>query len=256
MDQTTADDPGRPRSIGERAGERLSRILNARQVAGASGSALIAAELRRAILDGVYVVGEKLPTERELARLYRVSRSTVRTALQRLEEGQMIVRRIGSGTFAAHRPGVDGGEIAEITSPLELIEVRMVIEPHATQLAVANATARDLERLAEALDHLERSGGDTEHFTRWDVEFHQRLAECSHNPLLAWIYHRINEVRSHAQWHAMKDKILTVERIAEYNRQHRALYEALHSRQIEGAVRTITEHLEKARRDLLGAHNG
>ena len=38
--------------------------------------------------------------------------------------------------------------------------------------------------------------------------------------------------------------------------QHRALYEALRSRQIEIAVGTITEHLEKARRDLLGADNG
>ena len=54
----------------------------------------------------------------------------------------------------------------------------------------------------------------------------------------------------------MKDKILTADRIAEYNRQHRALYDALRSRQIDGAVRIITEHLEKARSDLLGADRG
>ncbi len=134
--------------------------------------------------------------------------------------------------------------------------MRIAVEPNATRLAVAKSTARDLDQLGETLQRLEHSSEDREEFTRWDVEFHQRLAECAHNPLLAWVYRRINEVRRHAQWHAMKDKILTVERIAEYNQQHRALYEALRSRQIVGAVRTITEHLEKARRDLLGADNG
>jgi DNA-binding GntR family transcriptional regulator len=51
----------------------------------------------------------------------------------------------------------------------------------------------------------------------------------------------------------MKDTILTPNRIQQYNRQHRALYEALVSRNIDGAVRIITAHLDKARSDLLGA---
>jgi DNA-binding FadR family transcriptional regulator len=223
-----------------------------RTAAKPRGSASIAAELRRAIAEGGYAYGDKLPTERQLARLFKVSRTTVRNALELLERGHLVARRVGSGTFVSYRPVAGEGEIAEITSPLELIEVRLAVEPHATRLAVANATARDLDHLGEALVRLEGSGADTEHFTRWDVEFHQRLAECAHNPLLAWIYGRINEVRRHAQWRAMKDKILTAERIADYNRQHRALYESLRSRDVEKAVGSITEHLEKARCDLLG----
>ncbi len=70
---------------------------------------------------------------------------------------------------------------------------------------------------------------------------------------MAWLYHHINDVRSHAQWNRMKDKILTGNRINEYNRQHRALYDALCSRDVDSAVHIITAHLEKARRDLLGA---
>jgi DNA-binding GntR family transcriptional regulator len=54
----------------------------------------------------------------------------------------------------------------------------------------------------------------------------------------------------------MRDKILTPGAIAEYNAQHRALYKALTSRDVDRAVAIIVEHLEKAGRDLLGAGNG
>ena len=217
-----------------------------------TGFAWIAAELRRAITDGVYAYGERLPPERELAHLFGASRATVRKALDSLEAARLIARRVGSGTFVSYlsRPGED--DIAEITNPLELIEVRLAVEPDMLRIATLNATARDIDRLGETLAWLEGAGADAEDFTRYDQQFHQLLAECTHNPLFIWIYSRINEVRGHAQWHAMKDQILTLERIEEYNRQHRILFEALRSRDVDGAVRIINAHLDKARRDLLG----
>ena len=103
---------------------------------------------------------------------------------------------------------------------------------------------------------LEACGGDREVFSREDEAFHLALAECTRNPLMVWLYRRINNVRGHKQWNAMKDTVLSRERIEEYNRQHRALYEALSSRDIDGALEIIGAHLERARRDLLGAGLG
>ncbi len=217
------------------------------------GSAAIAARLRRAILDGNYADGERLPAERDLAQHFEASRGTVRQALRRLEESRLVTRRIGSGTFVSHRPGLDRGDIAEMTSPIELIEVRLAIEPQMVRLVVVNATQRDLERLGEALGQVESCGDDRERFSRADERFHLMLAECTRNPLMVWLYRQINEVRSHALWDGMKDKILTATRIAEYNRQHRELYEALGNRDVDAATRIIAAHLDKARRDLLGA---
>jgi len=54
-------------------------------------------------------------------------------------------------------------------------------------------------------------------------EFHQLISEATRNPLMVWVYRQINAVRTHDQWTAMKDKVLTPERIAEYNQQHEAL---------------------------------
>ena len=216
-------------------------------------STRIAAALRQSILDGAYAYGDKLPAERALARLFSASRGTVRRALDRLEKTHFVVRRVGSGTFVRHAPGGGEDEISEITSPLELIEVRLALEPDMARLAVINATPRDIDHLEEALRRVEDSGPDAERFTHGDQAFHQLLAECTHNPLFIWIYRRINAVRGHAQWGDMKDKILTAGRIDDYNRQHRALFEALRGRNIEGAGAIVTEHLRKARRDLLGA---
>ena len=219
----------------------------------ARGTAGIAAYLRRAILDGVYLYGERLPAERQLAAALSSSRTTVREALRLLEQSHLVTRRVGSGTFASYRPEVDEDEVAEITNPLELIDVRLAVEPSMARLATINATAKDIEAMAKVLVRLEASGGDANHFTKWDREFHQLLAEATHNPLMASVYRHINHVRGHAQWSAMKDKILTPERIAFYNDQHRALYQALRTRDAEAAAAVITGHLDAARRDLLAS---
>ncbi len=217
----------------------------------ARGAAGIAAYLRRAILDGVYLYGERLPAERRLAEALSSSRSTVREALGILEQNNFIARRVGSGTFVTYAPETTGDDVAEITSPLELIEVRMAVEPYMMRLAAINATAKDIDRVRDVLARLDKPGIDANSFTKWDRQFHQLLADATHNPLMVSIYQHVNHVRGHAQWSEMKDKILTVERIVGYNRQHVALYQALRRRDADATARIVTEHLDDARRDLL-----
>ena len=55
----------------------------------------------------------------------------------------------------------------------------------------------------------------------------------------------------HRQWNAVKGTILKPQRIAQYNAQHRKLYDAIRSRDVEAAVSLIVEHLGEAERDLL-----
>jgi DNA-binding FadR family transcriptional regulator len=220
------------------------------------GSVWITTQLRQAILEGRYAHGEKLPAERQFASVFGASRATVRTALIRLETERLVTRRLGAGTFVNFQPQGETQDVAELTSPLELIEVRLGIEPNMVRLAVLNATGRDIERLANAIARMEQASSDSESFTLWDEEFHQLIAESTRNPLMVWVYREINDVRTHSQWSAMKDKVLTPRRIAEYNEQHAALYEAIRTRDVEAAVAIITNHLHYARRQLMGANPG
>ncbi len=219
------------------------------------GSAGIAAKLRRAILGGSYGFNERLPSERYLAEHFGVSRGTIREALRRLQEMNMVSRQVGSGTFVTHREMSGQMEIADVTSPLELIDVRFGIEPQMVRLAVANATLVDIERLRRALEQVENAADDPAAFTLADSDFHLALAECTRNRLVVWLYQLVNEIRGHGQWSAMRDKILTPDRIAEYNTHHRDLYNSITSRNLERAVDTISRHLERARTDLVGANN-
>ena len=214
-------------------------------------TASVAAQLRRAILDGQYAFEERLPAERNLAEEFGVSRGTIRSVLQILEEQHLVTRQLGSGTYVAHREIANQQEIASITSPIEMVEVRIAIEPQLVRLAIANASARDLDELRDALRECEACEGDSERFARADTAFHMALAHCSRNSLMAWIYERISEVRRHSQWGRMKSKLLTHERIDYYNRQHRALYEAIAARDTTQAVKLIKQHLYGVQDDLL-----
>lgn len=218
-----------------------------------SSSANIAVELRRAIMLGDYVFGQKLPPERELSKVFGTSRNTIREALRQLEENRLIQRRIGSGTYVIHKIENDRDDAAIATSPLELVEVRLSVEPHMTRLAAQNAGARDLERLNHALVKLEAIEDDPKKFSRADEAFHLCLAECTRNPLMVWLYGQVNEVRGNALWFEAREKILTRARIAEYNAEHRQLYELVRARQTDQAVKMISDHLERVRTDLVGA---
>jgi DNA-binding FadR family transcriptional regulator len=221
------------------------------------GVGTISAYLRRAIETGAYSEGDRLPPERQLAATFQAARSTVRRALDQLERAGLVSRRLGSGTFvgataAANRRSAD---LADQVSPIQLIEARLAVEPFTTRLAVLHATRRNLDDMEQVLAHGEESVTDKDSFSKWDGEFHLLIAHASGNPLLINVYRQINHVRLHAQWDAMKEKILTPDVIADYNRQHRAIFNALNERDAQRAQALITEHLEKARTDLVKANS-
>jgi GntR family uxuAB operon transcriptional repressor len=241
MDLKPADDP-------TAAADMTSRSSRGR-VGVTTGN--VAAQLRRRILDGDYGYEERLPAERSLAEEFGVARGTIRSVLQILEEQHLVARRVGSGTYVTHRNISSQQEIASVTSPLEMTEVRIAIEPQMVRLAVTNASARELDELRDALRQCENCGGDAEAFSRGDSAFHMALASCSRNKLMYWLYERISEVRRHPQWRTMKVKLLTPERIASYNTQHRRLYEAIVARDTQNAVKLIKQHLHGVHDDLL-----
>ncbi|EHB47034.1 GntR family transcriptional regulator [Mycolicibacterium vinylchloridicum] len=64
----------------------------------------VARTLRKEIVDGVYPVGSQLPTEHELCQRFSVSRYTVREALRRLREDNLVSSRPRAGTMVVPRP--------------------------------------------------------------------------------------------------------------------------------------------------------
>ena len=221
------------------------------------GARFIARALQEAITSGSFGYREQLPTERQLATEYGASRTTIRKALMWLEDQKLVERRAGSGTYASYEPQPSSRDIAERTSPLELIEVRAAMEPQMARLAVLHANARGLDKLQALLKELEAAerASDALRFSSADEQFHLEVAICTANPLLVWIYKEINVIRTHAQWAEMRRKVLTRECMHTYNEQHAALVRSIQMRDAAGAAEIMVRHMDKARDDLIGAHS-
>ena len=215
------------------------------------GAAGLFNRIRAAIVNGDYAYNERLPTERALAEQFSVARGTVRAALNQLERANFVRKKFGSGTFVNHDIKFDQGAISEETSPLDLIETRLAIESYIVKLVVSKANNRELRKLEQALDNVVNCQQDPDSFSSADEAFHLMLANCSQNPLLIWIYQRINDIRNHTQWSHRKHNILTPEKIAQYNRQHSDLLNAIIRRDIENASNLMIQHLNQAKQDLL-----
>ncbi len=212
----------------------------------------VVSQIRKSINDGIYKHSDRLPAERQLAEKLNASRGTIRSALFQLEKQNLVRRDTGSGTYVTANDEFSADEIVRITGPLEVIEVRIAIEPHMMKLAVANASPNDLDRLALALKQLTNCNDDPDLFTVADTNFHIALAECARNSLMIWLYKQISRVREHSQWRRAKEKVITPEKIQKYNREHNTLYEAIASGHADEAFQIMNSHLHGARNDLLG----
>lgn len=215
---------------------------------GASGIFNI---LRNQIVNGEYAFNEKLPPERTLARIYGVARGTVRAALDQLQSANMVRKKFGSGTFVDYDSRFDQMDIPKETSPLELIETRIAVETHIVRLVIANATNADLGRLENALRAVRKYRQNPDRFSMADEAFHMTLAECTRNPLIIWIYQRINDIRSHEQWAEHKSGVLTPEKIMRYNEQHSKLVRFIARRDMDRALTQMVQHLHQAKKDIL-----
>jgi DNA-binding FadR family transcriptional regulator len=157
--------------------------------------------------------------------------------LKRLKDMDLVQRRAGSGTYVNYTAQPDHQHVAESTSPLELIEVRLAVEPVIARLAVVNANPRNLRQVHAALVTLEQAGDNPDAFSKADELFHLSLARCSQNSLMEWIYQMINEVRGHHQWDVRKNQLLRAKNIREYNAQHWALYESIPAKGLKASGR-------------------
>jgi DNA-binding FadR family transcriptional regulator len=207
----------------------------------------------RVLLDsGRFPPQARLPTERDLAGQFGVSRSTLRKALGRLEAEGRIWRHVGRGTFAGGRPSLDAPGLARLanrTHPEEVMEVRLLIEPRIAALAARRATAADLAAIERTLRKGE-SAGDVHAFELWDGAFHRAIAEAAHNALMLGLFDAVNAVRQEEIWGRLKLASLTPARLRSYVMQHHACLAAIRERNAARAERCMTDHLDAVRDNM------
>ena len=156
----------------------------------------IADKIRELVDSGMFKPGSKLPSESELARNMRVARSSVRTALQRLETFGICEGKRGVGWYVRRTPvqsagGADGLFLGKRYAVSDLFEVRIGLEGLAVSLAAVRATPGELDDIGKLnAQHLE-AGNDRDELMRTDVAFHEAIVKASRNDLLCETYQRV-----------------------------------------------------------------
>ncbi len=159
-------------------------------------------ELKRMILHGELKRGVKLPTEEQLAKQLKISKVSVREALQNLETDGLIEKRRGvhGGSFVAH-PGTEKmGEwvvnyfrVGMIT-PEELVDFRQTLEPALVALAAERRTDEDLKAIKAVIDEIEEGIRRGKASTPKAVEFHRLIGEACHNRLISMVMEALAKV--------------------------------------------------------------
>ncbi len=211
----------------------------------------IASDLERRILEGSLRPGDRLPPERELAEQLGVSRPSLREGLRKLASKGLIRSRQGGGTFVTDK--LQAGFVDPWKDMLsghpglqqDLLEFRHMLESQAAALAAERANDFDLKNVDTAFEHLERAyeGEDMSACGRADVDFHQAIAEASHNALIAHLsasLHRLflDHVEDNLRflhgypkrWQQLRD-------------QHRDIWDRVRSRNGTGAAAAARHHI-------------
>jgi len=208
----------------------------------------IKAVLKHAIIDGELHVGDKLPTEEQLAGDLNVSKVTVREALREMETEGLIEKRRGTrgGSFVLE-PSC--AKISELVinyiqfgglKPQHISEFRLLLEPSMVALAAERRTDEDLAAIRNCIAAFEQSldEGTIDHAR--GIEFHQLIADACHNPL-------ISEVMA-AMMKVFAEIIRTVPMSLEDGRVDldfcKRFYECLLHRRGQGATELMIAHFD------------
>jgi GntR family transcriptional regulator, transcriptional repressor for pyruvate dehydrogenase complex len=207
------------------------------------------------IASGIWQPGARLPTERDLAAQYGLSRNTLRICLDKLEASGRIVRHVGRGAFVAppSRNATSADPLAHFKqcSPADVMEVRLMLEPRAAELAATRASTTDLKTMIHCLLSAVESSSISD-FEHWDGMLHKTIIRAARNELLSSLYETINIVRNQPEWAKLKELTVTIERRQKYQSSHGRIVEALQDRNAQRARDEMQAHLLEVRANLLG----
>ena len=202
--------------------------------------------------------GDKLPTERELAALFRVSRTCVREAIRALElRGLLEVRRgVKGGQFirSADSRALATGLLMLFRShpmvPADFAEARVMIEPEVARIAAIRATNADLQELGSIVDSRARLAARSEEAQTLDIAFHRLVAQATKNSVQILVVNMLMDLEANV----IRSRLLLGDDEAmKIATAHRRILSALAARDANAGAMRMRAHLVELQRCLARA---
>jgi GntR family transcriptional repressor for pyruvate dehydrogenase complex len=212
----------------------------------------IVQQIEDSILKGTLKAGDQLPSERELALKFGVSRTAVREAVKSLHEKGLVEAYSGRGTF------ITNGTSQAVTQSINLMmkidqadgsaslaEVRQILEPEIAALAATRIQEPQLVLMREAFSVMQQALKDPDVYIEADLDFHLALAEAAGNSLILSLLDSIVGLLRE-----QRIKIFFQEGGPERGQYHHArILAAIEKRDPEASRAAMRDHLEQVRED-------
>lgn len=220
---------------------------------------LVLDQMRRSMDSGQFRPGDRLPSERELAEMLRVSRTVVRAAIAVLErEGRILVRRGRGGGFLVQAPTYEPAEARRMLrrnkqAVRDAFDYRVIVESAASRLAAERRRTRELSELRVLLRSMEaalrasleeQTAQKVVEFQALDSAFHLGIARAARN---ASLYDGVADARS-KMWLPVGSIFGRLEENA--NDRHADIVAAIEARDGDLAAATMEAHINDTRRTL------
>ena len=205
----------------------------------------VAQQIERLILNKLRP-GDKLPSERELAEMLRVSRSSVRDAIRGLELRGLVEPRQGAGTIVRETSA------EPLANPFanalkrrqerisELLDFRKMLEPPLAARAATHASADEISEMEEILQRQEAKRGHGEAAVAEDAEFHYNVALASGNSVVLKVLDILMDLLRDTRERSLQVKGRPEKSLA----GHRRILAAIKRHDAEGAKAAMRRHIE------------
>lgn len=225
-------------------------------------------KLRRLIASPDFDGDKRMPPERTLASELGVGRRSLRRALDILEQEGHISRHQGRGTFVnrnGHAPVISGDHdlslpaalagitngglqhVLDHTNPLEVIEVKLAIEPVMARLAAFRASQAEINKL-QLLAEETRAAADPATYRDADARFHRTIAEVARNSLFLAVFDTLHASQRDTGWRRLGENANCYKRQAVYADFHHEIASAIAQRQGDRAQELMHQHLSDVQR--------
>jgi GntR family transcriptional repressor for pyruvate dehydrogenase complex len=215
----------------------------------------VVVQIEQRILNGELRSGDRLPTERDLAEQFHVSRTAVREALKTLAQKGLVEMRPGRGTIVIdaayealqHSLGlVMKLKLGEVGGSDNLVEVREILEVEIAGLAAARADEKEIAAMREAVERMDESLHDADGYIAADNRFHEALAQATQNKLILILVNSIVNLLSE-----QRKQIFGVEGGPQRGQiHHKRILESVIKHDLEAARAAMRAHLRQVREDV------
>ena len=217
-----------------------------------STSEEVVTQLREMIHRGELRPGDRLPAERDLAKLLGVSRPTLRAAIRSLAAVGVLQSKQGAGTFVVESdgpPALDSAPLRMMASlhgftTGEMFEARRSLEMAIAALSAERASGEQMASMSEEVAGMFASLDDPEQFLVHDMRFHQMVAASSGNRILTALMNMVATVL----FDVRRKTVNRARDLKESAEMHRQIYRAIRDRNSDAARNAMRDHLMLAQR--------